>query len=156
MHHVLLSQWIGRGASERHVLAASSMSAGALCYCPREDRNGELRERIVASAHRHRRYGMGMIYLKLRQECRIVNDNLVELLYREKQLQVRRRKHKKIPISERQPPLRPSQANQVYSMDCVFDRTAEARVIKRLVIVDNATHEAVPIARWSVHSRAMA
>ncbi|OLI32568.1 transposase, partial [Xanthomonas oryzae pv. oryzae] len=64
---VLVREWIGRGDSERRALAAIGMSASALRYCSREDRNGELRERICALAHRHRRYGVGMIYLKLRQ-----------------------------------------------------------------------------------------
>ncbi|NWJ38696.1 IS3 family transposase [Xanthomonas campestris] len=141
----LVREWIGRGASERRALAVIGMSASALRYCPREDRNGELRERICALAHRHRRYGVGMIYLTLRQEGRIVNYKRVERLYREQQLQVHRRKRKKVPIGERQPLLRPSQANQVWSMDFVFDRTAEGRVIKCLVIVDDATHEAVAI-----------
>ncbi|WP_148263051.1 IS3-like element IS1404 family transposase [Xanthomonas campestris] len=141
----LVREWIGRGASERRALAVIGMSASALRYCPREDRNGELRERICALAHRHRRYGVGMIYLKLQQEGRIVNYKRVERLYREQQLQVRRRKRKKVPIGERQPLLRPAQANQVWSMDFVFDRTAEGRVIKCLVIVDDATHEAVAI-----------
>ncbi|ENZ96404.1 IS1403 transposase, IS3 family protein [Xanthomonas fragariae LMG 25863] len=61
----LVREWIGCGASERRALAAIGMSASALRYCPREDRNVELRERILALAHRHRRYGVGMIYLKL-------------------------------------------------------------------------------------------
>ncbi|WP_411861435.1 IS3-like element IS1403 family transposase [Xanthomonas arboricola] len=142
---MLVREWIGRGASERRALAVIGMSASALRYCPRQDRNGELRERILALAHRHRRYGVGMIYLKLRQEGRIVNYKRVERLYREQQLQVRRRKRKKVPIGERQPLLRPAQANQVWSMDFVFDRSAEGRVIKCLVIVDDATHEAVAI-----------
>jgi len=58
---------------------------------------------------------------------------------------VRRRKPKKVPAGERQPLLRPIAANQVWSMDFVFDRTAEGRVIKCLTIVDDATHEAVAI-----------
>jgi transposase InsO family protein len=33
----------------------------------------------------------------------------------------------------------------VWSIDFVFDRTAEGRVIKCLTIVDDATHEAVAI-----------
>ncbi len=66
----LVREWMGCGASERRALAAIGMSASALRYCPREDRNVELRERIGALAHRHRRYGVGMIYLKLRQEGR--------------------------------------------------------------------------------------
>ncbi|KOR41741.1 transposase, partial [Xanthomonas oryzae] len=92
------------------------MSASALRYCPREDRNGELRERICALAHRHRRDGVGMIYLKLRQEGRLVNDKRVERLYCQQQLQVRRRKRKKVPVGERAPLLRPTKANQVWSM----------------------------------------
>ncbi|MGD3145695.1 DDE-type integrase/transposase/recombinase, partial [Xanthomonas oryzae pv. oryzicola] len=36
-----------------------------------------------------------------------------------------------------------TKANQVWSMDVVFDRTAEGRAIKCLVIVDDATHHEV-------------
>ncbi len=93
----LVREWIAGGASERCALAAIGMSASALRYCPREDRNVELREHSVALAHRHRRYGVGMISLKLRQEGRLVNDKGVERLYRQQQLQVRRRKRKSRP-----------------------------------------------------------
>ena len=48
-------------------------------------------------------------------------------------------------LGDRQPLLRPEAANQVWSMDFVFDRTAEGRVLKALTIVDDATHEAVAI-----------
>ena len=57
-----------RGLSERRALAVVRMSASALRYTPRPDQDADLRDRIVALAHRHRRYGAGMIYLKLRQE----------------------------------------------------------------------------------------
>ncbi|AKO02654.1 IS3 family transposase [Xanthomonas oryzae pv. oryzicola] len=141
----LVREWIEGGASERCALAAIGMSASALRDRPREDRNVELREHIVALAHRHRRYGVGMISLKLRQEGRLVNYKRVERRYCEQQLQVRRRTRKKVPVGERAPLLRPTKANQVWSMDVVFDRTAEGRVIKSLMIVDDATHQAVAI-----------
>lgn len=141
----LVREWIGRGASERRALAMVGMSASALRYVRCEDRNVDLRQRILALAQRHKRYGVGMIYLKLRQEGHIVNYKRVERLYQEQQLQVRRRKRKKVPVGERQPLLRPAQANQVWSVDFVFDRTADGRVIKSLVIVDDATHEAIAI-----------
>ncbi|AAW75261.1 IS1404 transposase [Xanthomonas oryzae pv. oryzae KACC 10331] len=108
----LVREWIDGGASERCALAAIGMSASALRYRPREDRNVELRERIFALAHRHRRYGVGMISLKLRQEGRLVNYTRVERLYCEQQLQVRRRTRKKVPVGERAPLLRPTKANQ--------------------------------------------
>ncbi len=43
----LVREWIDGGASERCALAAIGMSASALRYRPREDRNVELRERIL-------------------------------------------------------------------------------------------------------------
>lgn len=89
------------------------MSASALRYEPRPDRNGELRERLLALAHRHKRYGVGMVHLKLRQAGMLVNYKRVELLYQDAKLQVRRRKRKKVPVGEPQPLLRHSAVKQV-------------------------------------------
>ena len=136
---------VTRGLSERRALAAVRMSASALRYVRRPDQDAELRDRIVALAHRHRRYGAGMIYLKLRQEGRVVNHKRVDRLYAEARLQVKRRRRKKVPLPDRQPLLRPRSVNEVWSADFVFDRTAEGRVLKCLTIVDDATTEAVAI-----------
>ena len=84
-----------RGLSERRALAVVGMSPSALRYQPASDRNEGLRARIVALAHRHRRYGVGMIYLKLRQAGDIVNYKRVERLYVGERLQIRRRRRKK-------------------------------------------------------------
>ena len=140
-----MRQWVDKGLSERRALSVMRMSASALRYEPRPDRNVELRERILALAQRHKRYGVGMIHLKLRQSGLPVNYKRVERLYQDEKLQVRRRKRKKVLVGERQPLLRPDRANEVWSMDFVFDRTAEGRVIKCLTIVDDATHESVAI-----------
>jgi putative transposase len=136
---------VARNLSERRALRAVRMSASALRYEPRPDRNVALRQQIVTLAHRHKRYGVGMIHLKLRQAGRFVNYKRVERLYQEAKLQVRRRKRKKVPIADRQPLFRPQAANAVWSMDFVFDRTAEGRVLKCLTIVDDATHEALAV-----------
>ena len=136
---------LDKGLSERRSLAVAQMSASAFRYAPRPDRNVELREQIQMLANRHKRYGVGMIHLKLRQAGWPVNYKRVERLYQEAKLQVRRRKRKKVLIGDRQPLFRPAAANQVWSMDFVFDRTAEGRVLKCLTIVDDATHEAVAI-----------
>ena len=136
---------ISDGLSQRHALRVIGMSASAYRYQPAPDHNEALRERIITLAQRYRRYGSSMIYLKLRQAGLRVNHKRVERLYAEEKLQVRRRKRKKVPASDRQPLGRPLAANQVWSMDFVFDRTAEGRVIKSLTVVDDATHEAVAI-----------
>jgi putative transposase len=135
----------GRGLSERRSLRIARISASALRYQPQPDRNVELRGEVIRLAHRHKRYGAAMIYLKLRQSGWCINHKRVERLYAQSGLQVRRRKRKKVPVCDRQPLQRPMQANDVWSMDFVFDRTAEGRVIKCLTVVDDGTHEAVAV-----------
>jgi transposase InsO family protein len=84
-----------------------------------------------------------MIYLKLRQAGEIVNHKRVERLYTAEKLQIKRRKRKKVAIIERQPLGRPERANEVWSMDFVFDRVSGGRQLKILGIVDDATTESV-------------
>ena len=84
-----------------------------------------------------------MIYLKLRQQGFLVNHKRVDRLYAQENLKLKRRKPKKVPITDRQPLVRPQAPNEVWSMDFVFDRSADGRVIKNLAVVDDATHEAV-------------
>jgi transposase InsO family protein len=134
-----------KGLTERRALQVVRMSASALRYRPRPERNQALRLRIVALAQRHRRYGVGMIYLKLRQAGELVNYKRVERLYALEKLQVQRRRRKKIPLTDRQPLVRPGAANEVWSMDFVFDRVASGRTLKCLAIVDDATHESVAV-----------
>lgn len=141
----LVRYLIDKGLSERQSLRIAKMSPSALRYQPAADRNAALKEKIIALAHRHRRYGAGMIYLKLRQAGESVNHKRVDRLYTEAGLQVKRRKRKKIPAAARHPLGRPLAANQMWSMDFVFDRTAEGRTIKSLTVIDDATHEAVAI-----------
>ena len=72
-----------------------------------------LKEKIIALAQRHRRYGAGMIYLKLRQAGELVNHKRVDRLYAEADLQVKKRRRKKILIADRHPLERPTEINQV-------------------------------------------
>lgn len=59
-----------------------------------------------------------------RQAGSIVSHKRVDRLYTEEKLQIKRRPRKKGPISERQPLVRPTAANEVCSMGFVFDRVA--------------------------------
>ena len=64
-------------------------------------------------AQRHRRYGAGMIYLKLRQAGHVINHKRVDRLYTEARLQLKRRRRKKIPRADRQPLVRPERGASV-------------------------------------------
>lgn len=91
-----------------------------------------------------------MNHLKLRQAGWHVNHKCVihkhvERLHVEQGLQFRRRKRNKVPLSDRQPLTRPERADEVWSIDFVFDRIADGHPIKCLAIVDDATHEWVAL-----------
>ena len=124
MKREVVRTMVTRGLSERRALTVVHMSASSLRYVPAPDQNASLRERITALAHRHRRYGAGMIYLKLRQAGVVANHKRVDRLYAEARLQVKRRRRKKVPQADRQPLVRPQALNEVWSADFVFDRTA--------------------------------
>jgi putative transposase len=79
----LVRDMIGQGLSERRSLGVIGMSPSAYRYRPVADRNAALKETIIALAQRHRRYGAGMIYLKLRQAGQVVNHKRVDRLYAE-------------------------------------------------------------------------
>lgn len=63
----LVRHMTARGLSERRSLRVIGMSASSFRYQMAPDRNQALREQIITLTQRHRRYGSGMIYLKLRQ-----------------------------------------------------------------------------------------
>jgi len=121
------------------------MSASVLRYERRDDGNAKLREELLVLAHRHRRHGYRMLHLRLCQRGWRVNIKRVRRLYRLENLMVQKRKRKKVAPGDRQPLIRPSRANEVWSMDFVFDRLADGRSLKCLTVVDDATQEAVAI-----------
>ena len=94
----LVRHMISSGLSERRSLRIIGMSASALRYEPAADRNCTLKEKIIALAQRHRRYGSGMIYLKLRQAGEIVNHKHADRLYAEAGLQVKKRSIKSLTV----------------------------------------------------------
>jgi len=130
---------------ERRALRLAGMSPSVLRYEAKDDRNAQLREELLALAHRHRRHGYRMLHLRLCQQGWRVNIKRVRRLYRQENLMVHKRKRKKVAPGDRQPLIRPGKANEVWSMDFVFDRLADGRSLKCLAVVDDATQEAVAL-----------
>ncbi|RKQ58099.1 helix-turn-helix protein [Vogesella indigofera] len=86
----LVRHLLDKGLSERRSLRLAGISLSSFRYQPATDRNAVLKAQIIALAQRHRRYGTGMIYLKLRQQGMQVNHKRVDRLYAEACLQIRR------------------------------------------------------------------
>jgi transposase InsO family protein len=138
--------WKAKGLSERQALRLVGMSPSTLRYEPRDDGNAGLREKLKALAGQHRRHGYRMLHGRLRIDGWAVNVKRTYRIYREEGLMVRKRRRKKLPVPERQPLLRPTQPNEVWSMDFVFDELANGRRVKTLTVVDDCSKEAVEIA----------
>jgi putative transposase len=105
----------------------------------------KLRERIAELAAEKRRYGYRRIHVLLRREGWQVNRKRTYRLYREAGLAVRRRKRKRIALSERKALPRPATVNYSWSMDFVADGLVGGRKLRCLTIVDDYSRECVAL-----------
>jgi putative transposase len=138
-----------RGLSERAATRLVGISSSVLRYVPRDDANAELRERLKELAGQHRRHGYRMLHARLVQEGNKINVKRTYRLYTLEGLTVRKRRRKKLPVSERQPRFtRPEQPNEVWSMDFVFDELACGRKMKTLTVVDDCSKDSSIPARY--------
>jgi len=90
------------------------------------------------------RWGYRRLHLLLRREGYVVNRKLVQRLYREEGLSVRRRKRKRVAVA-RSPILAPAGPNERWSMDFVSDALGDGRKFRALTIVDDFTRESPAI-----------
>jgi putative transposase len=105
----------------------------------------ELRGRIAELAAMKRRYGYRRIHVLLRREGWSVNHKRTYRLYREQGLMVRKRKRKRIALSERLVLPAAQAPNQSWSMDYVADGLIDGRKLRTLNIVDDFTRECLAI-----------
>ena len=105
-----------------------------------------LRIRIIDLADARRRFGYRRIHDLLRREGVRANHKKVYRLYREEALSVRKRRHKKFVMVDRQILQAPTGPNEIWSIDFVMDALANGRRIKCLTIVDDFTRECLDIA----------
>ena len=103
----VVRQLQGLGLSERQALRLVGMSPSTLRDQPRDDGNARRRERLTELAGQHRRHGYRMLHSRLRIDGWAINVKRTYRVYREEGLKVRKRRRKKLPMSERQPLVRP-------------------------------------------------
>ena len=100
-----------------------------------------LRERLRALAGERRRFGYRRLHELLRREGWQVNHKLVERLYREEQLAIRRRGRQKRGGSSTTGHWCPVAANQRWSLDFTEDRLANGRRFRTANLKDDCTRE---------------
>ena len=133
--------------SERRACRLMGLARSVLQYEPRIDAaDAELQGELRRLAAERRRFGYRRLHILLRRAGRPDNVKRVHRLYRAAGLQVQRRRRRERVAVEREVLLRPTAANQVWSMDFVMDALASGRRLKCLTIVDDFTKEAIDIA----------
>jgi len=127
--------------SKRRACGLVRVSRSSNGYRRRPDRHARLRERLITLSGKHRRYGYRMLHAKLVREGFRVNVKVVERLYREERLALRRRKRKKIPKGVREGAWCPIAANQRWSLDFTMDALANGRKFRTANLKDDCTRE---------------
>lgn len=135
--------------SERRACALVGLSRDAYRHVGKtSELNCQLRQKIIETAHRRRRWGYRMIHDVLRPEYPNINHKRVYRIYRAENLSIRKRKKAKR-VGVRVPLVAAVQVNQTWSMDFVSDAIAKpgaiSRRIKCLTVADDFTHECIDI-----------
>jgi putative transposase len=126
--------------SERQACKLVEVDRSSYRYEPRPDRNGQLREELVALARQKPRWGYRRLWAVLSQRGLDVNVKRIYRLYRQAHLAVRRLKRKRV---ERVAPVNAllARPNQEWGVDFVSDGVASGRGIRMLTVVDGYTRE---------------
>lgn len=127
--------------SERRACRFTGFARSSRRYASRRPSRPALRARLKELASQRPRWGYRRLHLLLVREGHVVNRKLVERLYREEGLTVKRRRAKKQVAIPRVPLPLPAGANDRWSMDFVSDALGDGRKIRALTIVDDYTRE---------------
>jgi putative transposase len=130
--------------SERQACRYTGFARSTQRYASCRPSHVELRERLHTLAMLRPRWGYRRLYRLLRREGAMANKKLVQRVYREEGLAVRRRKRKRVAIP-RVPLPAPRAANERWSMDFVSDALGDGRKFRALTIVDDFTRESPAI-----------
>lgn len=136
--------------SERSACQLVGISRTAYRYQPKKRRDEHLRKRLKQLASEYSRYGYLLLHNLLKQEGLVINKKRTYRVYKEENLQVRTKKRKKL---QRQRVVMeiPTQMNERWSMDFVYDQLACGRRFRVLNVIDDFNREIVgQLASFSI------
>jgi putative transposase len=131
--------------SERRACRFTGFSLSTQRYQARRPLNHALRERLKELARTRPRWGYRRLYVLLKREGCKRNRKLVQRLYREEELSVRKRRRRKVAAVARSPMTCPVGPNERWSIDFVRDTLADGRVFRAFTVVDDFTRESPAI-----------
>lgn len=134
------------GLKQRRACTLIIQTRSTQYYQSVKDPKTALRRRMHEIAHTRVRYGYRRIHVLLKREGWQLGKNQAFRLYQVEQLQMRSKLPRRRKMAEcRQIRIRPTQPNQVWSMDFVADQLANGAKFRTLTIIDVFSKEALAI-----------
>lgn len=131
--------------SERRACRYLCANRRMVRYVGRRPNDAALRKRLEELAAERRRFGFRQLTVLLRREG--IKDNVKRILrvYREANLQVRRRVKRRVALGRGNPVPAISKINERWSLDFMHDTLRTGRKIRTLNVVDDFTRECLAI-----------
>ena len=128
------------GMSIRLACSAFGISETCYRYQARNDaENAQIADWLLRITHNQRNWGFGLCFLYLRNVKGFPwNHKRVYRIYRELELNLRIKPHKRLIREKPQPLAVPEQINTMWSMDFMQDRLADGRGIRLFNVIDGA------------------
>ena len=133
------------GISERQACRYLRVNRRMVRYVRIAKDDAPLRLRLEELAAERRRFGFRRLAVLLRRDGLIVNIKRVLRVYREANLQVRKRVRRRVALGRGNPAALVTRRNERWSLDFVHDSLKFGRRIRTLNVVDDFTRECLAI-----------
>lgn len=123
------------------------VNRSSLQYQKQPDKNADLREALRTFSEKKRRRGAVKAHDYLRRQGIHASKNRIHRLWKQERLQVRKRsgKKRKPPGKQKAALLWAAHPGHVWSVDFLFDATAQGTTLKILTVGDDFTRECLAI-----------
>ncbi len=115
------------------------LSISTMSYNEKAKTDGPIRDKLMSLAGDNKRFGHPRLFVLLKNEMPDINHKRSHRIYTELELQLERRKRKKLGAHHRLPPTRATEPDQVWAIDFMFDYLETGRRLKTLTIVDECS-----------------
>jgi putative transposase len=105
----------------------------------------QIRQTLGELADKHRRYGFGLMFQKVRQRGHGWNHKRVYRVYCEMRLNLRRKPKKRLPCRNKVALVSPSKMNVSWSMDYMSDALMTGKKFRTVNIIDDCNREVLGI-----------
>ena len=136
---------VEHGISQRRACEVLRVDRSSVRYQSIRRDDAGLRAAMKQVASERRRFGYRRIHVMLQRQGIVMNQKKLRRLYREENLQVRKRGGRKRALGTRRPMVLPSCANERWSLDFVSDALTDGRKFRVLVVVDDYSRECLTL-----------